>query len=216
MITLNSDPQVAEQQVEAILFYLTACGYIDSEFDLSEKAFVRAYLRKLVTARIDALGDMAPELRFERIEQLARQTFRELSGQAVPLLSAEEVRSLSVRRGSLTPDEFDEIVSSVHGDDGSTSIGLGALGINMVMTLARVANHLAEAGSTVDGAAIHDALATSTDLLAFPNDNPLACGLVAAYPSVCAFEFPIGEYVAGGEVQTVPGFDAVSVVDYLP
>lgn len=61
MITLNSDPQVAEQQVEAILFYLTACGYIDSEFDLSEKAFVRAYLRKLVTARIDALGDMAPE-----------------------------------------------------------------------------------------------------------------------------------------------------------
>ncbi|MCA9626988.1 MAG: GAF domain-containing protein [Myxococcales bacterium] len=50
---------------------------------------------------------------FERIEQLARQTFRELSGQAVPLLSAEEVRSLSVRRGSLTPDEFDEIRSHV-------------------------------------------------------------------------------------------------------
>ncbi len=50
---------------------------------------------------------------FERIEQLARQTFRELSGEAVPLLSTEEVRSLSVRRGSLTPDEFDEIRSHV-------------------------------------------------------------------------------------------------------
>lgn len=118
--------------------------------------------------------------------------------------------------GTTASDEFDEIVSSVHGEDGSTSIGLGALGINMVMTLARVANHLADAGSAVDGAAVYDALKTATDLLAFPNDNPLACGLVAAYPSVCAFEFPIGEYVASGEVQTVPGFDAVSVVDYLP
>lgn len=50
---------------------------------------------------------------FERIEQLARETFRELSGEAAPLLSADEVRSLSVRRGSLTPEEFDEIRSHV-------------------------------------------------------------------------------------------------------
>ena len=71
MIQLNPDPQIAEQQIEAIIFYLTACGYIDSEFDLSEKAFVRAYLRKLVTARIDSHGEsMSPELRYERIEQL--------------------------------------------------------------------------------------------------------------------------------------------------
>ena len=48
MITLSTDPQVDEQQIEAIIFYLTTCGYIDSEFDLSEKAFVRAYLRKIV------------------------------------------------------------------------------------------------------------------------------------------------------------------------
>lgn len=70
MIKLNSDPGVAEQQIEAIIYYLTACGYIDSEFDLTEKAFVRAYLRKLVTARIDELGPMEAELRYERIEQL--------------------------------------------------------------------------------------------------------------------------------------------------
>src|SRR5690606_24935339 len=41
------------------------------------------------------------------------ETFRELSGEAAPLLSADEVRSLSVRRGSLTPEEFDEIRSHV-------------------------------------------------------------------------------------------------------
>jgi hypothetical protein len=69
MIKLSSDPEVAEQQIEGIIFYLTTCGYIDSEFDLSEKAFVRAYLRKVVTARVDAMGDLDPEVRFEQIEK---------------------------------------------------------------------------------------------------------------------------------------------------
>jgi hypothetical protein len=71
MIKLSSDPRVAEQQIEAIIFYLTTCGYIDSEFDLSEKAFVRAYLRKVVTARIDDRqgGELSPEERFETIER---------------------------------------------------------------------------------------------------------------------------------------------------
>ena len=71
MITLSTDPAIAEQQIEAIIFYLTTCGYIDSEFDLSEKAFVRAYLRKVVTARIDGRqGDgLSPEARFEAIER---------------------------------------------------------------------------------------------------------------------------------------------------
>lgn len=71
MIKLSPDPRVAEQQIEAIIFYLTTCGYIDSEFDLSEKAFVRAYLRKIVTARIDDRqgGELSPEERFEAIER---------------------------------------------------------------------------------------------------------------------------------------------------
>ncbi len=69
IITLSTDPQVAEQQIEAIIFYLTTCGYIDNEFDLSEKAFVRSYLRKLVSARVDARGIEDAELRFETIER---------------------------------------------------------------------------------------------------------------------------------------------------
>jgi len=69
MIQLSSDPAVAEQQVEAVLFYLTTCGYLDSEFDLTEKSFIRAMLRKIVTERVDAQGDLDAELRFEQIEQ---------------------------------------------------------------------------------------------------------------------------------------------------
>ena len=63
-IQLNPDPAVAEQQIEAIIFYLTTCGYIDSEFDLREKAFIRAFLREVVTARVDAQGPLDAELRF--------------------------------------------------------------------------------------------------------------------------------------------------------
>ncbi len=69
MIELSKDPAIAEQQIEAVIFYLTTCGYIDSEFDLREKAFVRSFLRKLVTTRVDAGGQLDPELRFEQIEQ---------------------------------------------------------------------------------------------------------------------------------------------------
>lgn len=69
MIELSTDPKVAEQQIEAIIFYLTTCGYIDEEFDLTEKAFVRAYLRKVVTSRVDSMGELDPEIRFETIEK---------------------------------------------------------------------------------------------------------------------------------------------------
>lgn len=82
MIELSPDPAVAEQQIEAVIFYLTTCGYIDSEFDLREKAFVRTYLRKLVTARVDAHAEpgLDPELRFEQIEQ-QHEHYVELFGQ---------------------------------------------------------------------------------------------------------------------------------------
>lgn len=68
MIQLSQDPEVAEQQVEAVLFYLTTCGYIDDDFDLTEKSFIRSILRKIVTARVDAQGPIDAELRFEQIE----------------------------------------------------------------------------------------------------------------------------------------------------
>jgi hypothetical protein len=69
MLELSADPTIAEQQIEAVIFYLTTLGYIDSEFDLREKAFVRSFLRKLVTARVDEQPDLDAELRFEQIEQ---------------------------------------------------------------------------------------------------------------------------------------------------
>ncbi|HSR97019.1 MAG TPA: metallophosphoesterase family protein [Kofleriaceae bacterium] len=54
MLTFSTDPDVAEQQMHAIIFYLTAFGYIDGEFDFTEKTFVRIYIRQLVSARAKA------------------------------------------------------------------------------------------------------------------------------------------------------------------
>ena len=54
MLTFSTNPDVAEQQMNAIIFYLTAFGTIDGEFDITEKTFVRIYIRQLVTARAKA------------------------------------------------------------------------------------------------------------------------------------------------------------------
>lgn len=51
MLQFSTDPDVAEQQMNAIIFYLTAFGYIDGDFDQTEKTFVKIYIRQLVSAR---------------------------------------------------------------------------------------------------------------------------------------------------------------------
>jgi HD-GYP domain-containing protein (c-di-GMP phosphodiesterase class II) len=50
---------------------------------------------------------------FARIESIARETYTSVRGDACPLLTSLEVKSLSVARGSLTPGELDEIRSHV-------------------------------------------------------------------------------------------------------
>jgi response regulator RpfG family c-di-GMP phosphodiesterase len=50
---------------------------------------------------------------FKKIEELGRGTYVRLNGELEPLLSAEEVKCLSVMRGSLTMEEYDEIRSHV-------------------------------------------------------------------------------------------------------
>src|SRR5689334_6508520 len=68
MLTFSTNPDVAEQQMNAIIFYLTAFGYIDGQFDFTEKTFVRIYIRQLITARANAaMPDAEPAMRDEVI-----------------------------------------------------------------------------------------------------------------------------------------------------
>ena len=70
MLKFSTNPDVAEQQMNAIIFYLTAFGYIDGQFDFTEKTFVRIYIRQLVTARAkDALPDADAKTRDEVVNK---------------------------------------------------------------------------------------------------------------------------------------------------
>jgi Calcineurin-like phosphoesterase len=70
MLTFSTNPDVAEQQMNAIIFYLTAFGYIDGEFDFTEKTFVRIYIRQLVTARAkDLMPDADAKARDEVVNK---------------------------------------------------------------------------------------------------------------------------------------------------
>ena len=73
MITFSQDPGVAESQMHAVIFYLTTFGYIDGDFDASEKSFVRDYIKRLVTLRAtEALHGGDPHLMAETIEKYTR------------------------------------------------------------------------------------------------------------------------------------------------
>ncbi len=50
---------------------------------------------------------------FKKIADLSRQVYARLDGGESPLITEREVKSLSVMRGSLTPEEYDEIRSHV-------------------------------------------------------------------------------------------------------
>src|SRR5262245_9915435 len=70
MMTFSEDPKVAEQQMHAIIFYLTTFGYIDGDFDLSEKQFVREYIQRVVTHRVEtARGAQDAALQKELIQK---------------------------------------------------------------------------------------------------------------------------------------------------
>jgi len=69
MVTFSRDPDIAEQQMNAIIFYLTAFGYIDGKFDFTEKTFVRIYIRQLVTARAKAAMPDADQATRDEVTQ---------------------------------------------------------------------------------------------------------------------------------------------------
>jgi len=68
MMPFSSDPKVAEQEMHAIIYYLTAFGYVDGDFDSTEKGFLRDYIAKLVAGRADhAMPDDTSDLKRELV-----------------------------------------------------------------------------------------------------------------------------------------------------
>src|SRR6187401_2604824 len=70
MLQFSDDPDVAEHQMFAIIFYMTAFGYIDAEFTQAEKDFVKKHIQRLIAARaLDAMVDEDAEFRAEIVKK---------------------------------------------------------------------------------------------------------------------------------------------------
>lgn len=61
MITFSNDPNRAENEMHAVIFYLVTFGYIDGDFDAAEKSFVREIIGRLIEHRAHAAMPDAPE-----------------------------------------------------------------------------------------------------------------------------------------------------------
>lgn len=81
MMHFSADPKTAEQQMHAILWYLTALGHVDGEFDRAEKGFLRDYAQKLVAGRAEqALPDAEAELKAELVAKWTKHFHEVLDG----------------------------------------------------------------------------------------------------------------------------------------
>jgi branched-chain amino acid transport system substrate-binding protein len=98
----------------------------------------------------------------------------------------------------------------------STALGLGALGVQLIMSLATYTNIMQADGQEVNGASLYEYVKTAKDLTQWPNGSSIECGTSEKYPSICSFTFPVAEYVEGGKVITIEGLEAVSAKTYLP
>lgn len=95
-LVFSDDPRTAEQQMHAIIFYLTTFGYIDGDFDAKEKAFVKDYIGKLVKSRAEgAMKDTAPAVKTEVIQKFTTHFHEVFEGidQSVKDLFTESVAS---------------------------------------------------------------------------------------------------------------------------
>src|SRR5512141_3175539 len=64
MLRFSQNPQEADKQMRAVIFYLTTFGYIDGDYDPSEKEFIRQYVKRLVHHRVETgAAKLAPEAR---------------------------------------------------------------------------------------------------------------------------------------------------------
>lgn len=98
----------------------------------------------------------------------------------------------------------------------STALGLGALGLIMIMSLTTFANQMDAEGEAVTGQSMYSFLQTATGLTQWPGGSSIECGTAPKYPTICAFTFPVAEYLAGGSVETIEGLEAVSAKEFLP
>lgn len=99
MLSFSADPAVAEQEMRAVIYYLTAFGFVDGELDVSEMSFVLRFVRQLVEARAAQATGISPAVRAELVEKWTRH-FEEVADEV-----AREIDAMT--REPVAADEAD-------------------------------------------------------------------------------------------------------------
>ena len=123
----------------------------------------------------------------------------------------EKTPALAILQAILAP-----VLGLKAADVDASALGLGALALFGIMSLATYADAMQASGQAVTGASVYAHLKDTQALRLWPNGGAVDCGSSAKYPAICSFTFPFAEYKAGGKVQTIAGLEAVSSVGYLP
>jgi hypothetical protein len=90
MLTFSSDPQVAESQMQAVIFLMTTFGYIDGDFDQREKTFVRDRIRTLVKDRVEGAKISDTVLRLELVDKFTshfHEVFEQVDARVADLMN---------------------------------------------------------------------------------------------------------------------------------
>lgn len=73
MLSFSQDPNIAERQMEALIFSLIAFGYIDGDFDDSERTLIKQTIQELVGHRVDTgMPDATAEVRADLVERFGQ------------------------------------------------------------------------------------------------------------------------------------------------
>ncbi len=72
MLTFSNDPVTAEQEMRAVIYYLTAFSVVDGVYDAAEHGFIRDFVRKLVESRASGAAGLTDAQRADAVERWAR------------------------------------------------------------------------------------------------------------------------------------------------
>jgi HD-GYP domain-containing protein (c-di-GMP phosphodiesterase class II) len=108
------EARIARQKLETLLKgsredALAKIGLLDQEYERA-LAEIDDYFQFILHVNEPTV---LPEGKFDRLLDIARRSYRDASGIERPFLSAEEIRFLSIPKGSLDPDERYQIESHV-------------------------------------------------------------------------------------------------------
>jgi hypothetical protein len=99
MLVFSKDPDTADQQMVAIIYYLVTFGYIDGRFDLTEQVYIREQIRRLVGWRVEDLRIGDPKIRLDVTDgttQRYEQVYEEVATEVKALFDEVTLRGEDV------------------------------------------------------------------------------------------------------------------------